>query len=361
MKILSTSKQIENFLGMEPLQAASIRVTRACNLKCEQCYSFSGTRGENELTFSEIKRILDELEKLGTIRLFFTGGEPFIRPDMVDILEYADKKGFAFYISTNGVLVNDKIINSLSSLKHLKTFQVSIDGMEKMHDEIRGKRGTFIKAIKTLEMAKKKLKSVKITSVFTLMKKNAEESKMVLKTLMDMNVDTFAVVPLYPVKRLQNAKDISPKEKFKLFQELCGEFKSIKNKKTKLALSFLVPPAIMPKAVRNTEFGCGYLCTFPSILGIDANGNVAPCDGLLDHKEFILGNIRNNSLENLWNSSIMKDLRNIKAEEIEGCCKSCKHLDFCAGGCRARAYIEYGNFRAANPLCQSFYENNLME
>ena len=358
MKILSTGNQIKNFLGIEPLQTVTIRVTKACNLRCLQCYSVSGEKLKDELSFEEIKNIIDQSKKLGAVRIFFTGGEPFIRPDILKILKYADDNNFAIYISTNGTLLNKNIVKSLNSLKHLRTLQISIDGLEKIHDTIRSIKGTFNKAITSTKLIKKEFKNkdTKITFILTLMEKNKNEIGEVFKLAIALGTDVFALVPLYPVKRSNEAKDVSVKEKYKIFQELC---KIYQEKKSKTKLGLLVPPALIPKPLQEIEYGCGYVCTFPSMIGVDANGDVAPCDGLFNYKNFILGNIRKDSLEKLWNHHLMKKLRKIKPNDLKGVCRKCQHLSFCMGGCRARAFIEYGNFESSNPLCQSFYDNNL--
>lgn len=359
MKILSTANQIKNFLGVEPLQTIAIRVTQSCNLRCQHCYSVSGEKLHDELSLREIKGIMNQGKKLGAIRIFFTGGEPFIRKDICEILKYADKNKFAIYISTNGTFFNKRIINSLKSLKHLRTLQISIDGLSKIHDQIRGRKGTFDKAIKWAKIVKEELKGKKIAFVFTLMKKNKNEAARVLKLAMSLRIDVFGLVPLYPVKRSKNAEDISALEKYSIFQELCEIYK--KSRQSKLKLGLLIPPALMPKPLREIEYGCGYVCTFPNMLSIGANGDVAPCDGLLNYKNFILGNIRSRPLKELWDHPLMRKLRGINPDDLKGVCKKCKHLSFCMGGCRARAYIEYGNFNAPNPLCQSFYENDLID
>lgn len=356
MKILSTAKQIKNFLGKEPLQSASIRVTMACNLRCKHCYSIAGKKLENELSFKEIKRAIDELKQLGTIRIFFTGGEPFMRPDILDILNYTDKNGFAMYISTNGTLIDLHTINYLRALKHLRTFQVSIDGLRKTHDSIRGVKGTFDKAINTIKLAKRKLKNTKITIISTLMKENASEMDKLLRLAIKLGVDNFGIVTLYPIKRSGEVTDVSSLEKYKIFKKL-SEIYIKENPKVNIGL--LVPPAIIPQPLTELEYGGGYVCSFPSLLGIGANGEVAPCDGLLSCKELILGNVREKSLNEIWNHPLMKKLRKIKPEDIEGVCRKCKYLSFCMGGCRARAYLEYGNFEAPNPLCQFFYCRNV--
>jgi len=358
MKILSTGNQIKNFLGIEPLQTVTIRVTKACNLRCLQCYSVSGEKLKDELSFEEIKDIIDQSKELGAVRIFFTGGEPFIKPDILKILKYADDNNFAIYISTNGTLLNKNIVKSLNSLKHLRTLQISIDGLEKTHDTIRSIKGTFNKAITSTKLIKKEFnnKDTKITFILTLMGKNKNEIGEVFKLAIALGTDVFALVPLYPVKRSNEAEDVSVKEKYKIFQELC---KIYQEKKSKTKLGLLVPPALIPKPLQEIEYGCGYVCTFPSMIGVDANGDVAPCDGLFKYKNFILGNIRKDSLEKLWNHHLMKKLRKIKPDNLKGVCKKCQHLSFCMGGCRARAFIEYGNFESSNPLCQSFYDDNL--
>ena len=360
MKILSTADQIKSFLGVEPLQTITIRITKACNLKCLHCYSISGTKLKNELSLKEIKNIINQSKKLGAMRIFFTGGEPFVRPDISKILKYADDNGFAIYISTNGTLFNKKTINTLKSLKHLRTLQISIDGLKETHDSIRGAKGTFDKAISWAKFVKKELKNkdTKVVFILTLMEKNKDEIVKVYELAISLGIDVFAIVPLYPVKRSEKAADISVDEKYKIFQDLC---KIYKNRKPKTKLGFLVPPALIPQPLKEIEYGSGYVCTFPSMLGIDANGDVAPCDGLFSYKNFILGNIRNHSLKELWNYPLMKKLRRINPNSLRGVCKKCKYLSFCMGGCRARAFIEYGNFEAPNPLCQSFYENNLIK
>ncbi len=352
IQVLSTSKEIKEFLGAEPLQAASLRVTMACNLKCQQCYAIAGKRLENELSLNEVKKLIDDLKEMGAVRIFFTGGEPFARPDMADILEYTDKNGFAIYISTNGTLVTPAIIKRLKKLKHLRTFQISIDGLNNLHDLIRGVRGTFERAITTIKLAKKELKNTKITIISTLMKSNYHEMEKILKFAIKLKVDTFGIVTLYPVKRSPEANDVTPLQKYQLFNRLAEIYK---NEKTNLKIGLLIPPALIPTSLKEVEYGCGYVCSFPSLLGIHANGDVAPCDGLLNYKKFILGNIREKSLKEIWNHPIMQDLRAIKLTDIKGVCKKCKYLSFCMGGCRARAYLDYGSFKSPNPLCESFY------
>ena len=120
-----------------------------------------------------------------------------------------------------------------------------------------------------------------------------------------------------------------------------------------------VPPALVPKELKDLKFGGGYLCTFPEMLGIDSNGNVAPCDGLLDNKDFNLGNILSNDLENILNNEKISNLLSINYNNLRGVCSICKYVEKCQGGCRVSSLNNYGNFLCPDSLCQAFYSSDV--
>ena len=128
-EILSSQSEITDFLGADPLLSASIRLTKQCNLKCRHCYANAGQKYDNELSLEEIQALIKGISDLGAFRLFLTGGEPFLRNDILQIINYADTNGVASYISTNGNAINLETLRELQS-SNLKLFQVSIDGEE---------------------------------------------------------------------------------------------------------------------------------------------------------------------------------------------------------------------------------------
>lgn len=351
--ILGSREEIQAFLGIEPLQSVSIRLTRSCNLRCKQCYSFSAKALPDELSAAEYRRIFGELRLLGVLRIFFTGGEPFLRADTAEILRDANTEGFAVYISSNGTCLDEAVFGQLAKLDHLRSFQISLDGLEHTHDRIRGANGTFQKAVRTLKEGCKLLHTPLKVAVCTLLPENVREILELVDVVEDTGADAFCLVPLYPIKRSAELQDLETEEKSRIFECLAARPHS----KTKIGI--LAPPALIPKALRSRELGCGYICSFPSILGIDSNGDVAPCDGLLSRDEFRLGNVRHAGLRSLWDHPTMLKLRDISCSNLTGVCKRCCHLKFCVGGCRARAYLEYKDFHAPNPLCQSFYDKGL--
>jgi len=148
--------------ALPPLQAF-FEVTYRCNLRCEMC-QFTDFFEQNlkaadklgELSTDEIRRVILQVPRYSL--LSFSGGEPFVRPDLMEILEWASRRNTT-HVITNGTLVNEEKARRLAELgagtlgtKGLVLVGVSIQGDEGLHDEITGSSGSFAKACKTVEM-----------------------------------------------------------------------------------------------------------------------------------------------------------------------------------------------------------------
>ena len=106
------------------VQAVSWNITRLCNLKCTHCYLPAGFvdtdefpqgyHRDTELTQSECFRVIDEIAEINPhILLILTGGEPLLRPDILEISKYASDTGFLVVMGTNGVLLNDEVVEKM--------------------------------------------------------------------------------------------------------------------------------------------------------------------------------------------------------------------------------------------------------
>ena len=105
-------------------------LTYRCNFKCKHCYVPISYRKKGELKTKEVFSILEELRDIGCFYLGFTGGEPFIRKDIIDILRYAKKKDFELIIYSNGSLINEEIAQELQRLRPNKV-DIPIPAMSK--------------------------------------------------------------------------------------------------------------------------------------------------------------------------------------------------------------------------------------
>jgi MoaA/NifB/PqqE/SkfB family radical SAM enzyme len=116
-------------------------VTRACNLKCMHCYARADERThEKELTHEQGLAVIDDLASYGAPVVLFSGGEPLMRPDLVELARYAVDKGMRAVISTNGTLITPHKAGELKEIG-LSYVGVSLDGMEAVNDRFRGKKG----------------------------------------------------------------------------------------------------------------------------------------------------------------------------------------------------------------------------
>jgi MoaA/NifB/PqqE/SkfB family radical SAM enzyme len=128
---------------------ADINVTKFCNLRCKHCYaSLESVRDVPEPTTEELKALIDEIYGVGARWVRLLGGEPLLREDFGELVDYINSKGMLSEVSTNGILIPKKI----EELKRIDTICISIDGGGEEHNLLRGE-GTWKKVINGIECA----------------------------------------------------------------------------------------------------------------------------------------------------------------------------------------------------------------
>jgi len=160
------------------IKSCDWEITNKCNLKCKHCINnqFSKT-----LNLTHQKLVIDRLYEIGCREINFTGGEPLIEKDFLELLKYSKVKGINNRIITNGTLINSSKIKILKSL--ITYIGISLEGLEEANDNIRGK-GNFKKAIQAINL----LKNLKIPFgiYLTLNKINLKDFQSTLLFLKDL-------------------------------------------------------------------------------------------------------------------------------------------------------------------------------
>lgn len=359
MELLSRDCDITSFFGTAPVMAASIRVTKRCNLNCIHCYADSSGKAlkdADELTTAEIFGIIDQLADLSVNEIFFTGGEPLLRHDIADVLKYASSTGIRVLMSTNGLALTESFLQDVKNID-FKLFQISLDGPKEVHDGIRG-RGSFDRAIRAVRLASACLKNVGVGTVMSRM--NAHCIGETMEVAHDAGAGIFAVMFLIPSGRA--TKDMNPSAQ-QLKASLDGIFSTYRRLSPgiRLAHNTTIPPALYPPdlADAGVHTNCA-LCSFPYTVGIEANGDVAPCDGFFGQPGFVAGNVRKQPLKTLFESSpAFQRVRGLDSPNLTGVCRMCRYRDFCGGGCRASAYVCARRIDAPDPMCDKLYRANL--
>lgn len=159
MKIKEKDEYVER-LERKSLSAGrplngQIDLTYRCNLNCQHCFIVR-EKDKKELGFEEVISIIEEIRKSGCLWLCFSGGEVFLREDFVDIYTYARKKGFLISILTNGTLITEKIADYLAKIPP-NSIEITLNGItEKVYEEVTQTRGSFVKAMRAIQLLKGK-------------------------------------------------------------------------------------------------------------------------------------------------------------------------------------------------------------
>ena len=329
-------------------------LTEKCNLDCIHCYQ-EGTCG-NELTFSEVRDVIEEVAE--TIKIWtstydinyitsysITGGEPFLRRDLFDIIEEINRKNIYVYILSNGTLIDRNIADRLSCLG-IKGVQVSVEGPEDIHDKIRGK-GSYARAMLGVERLLDA--QIEVTLNSTLSKLNADFIGDLISLASNAGVQRLGFSRLVPSgsgKELINEMIDANR-----IREIYESLYSIRVRGLDIVTGD--PVASCGDVKINSSSGCtmsGGCAAGLSGLTIRPDGTINPCRRL----NISLGNIREDSLRDVWAvSEVLNMLRD--KEKYQGKCGTCERWAHCRG-CRAIAYAYSrayggGDFLSEDPQC----------
>lgn len=303
-------------------------ITGECNLRCAHCYNFEGMRHENELSTVEIKRTLEEMSAFGVKSISFSGGEPFMRKDMLEIVHHATDLGFdSVGVSTNGILLDRDIAGQLTAAN--LNVQISIDGDEaQVHDMARGVKGAFDGAVRGIKLLLED--KVNLSVCTTASKWNVDRIPNIIQLMDDLGVKNYRVQGVVPMGRgKMNAGDLrlSPGRMKELVQYL-------ENRKIQISSynMTLKPPPTDPVNYCDS----GVCSAASSVCSITSQGNVVPCT-------YFWGmngeNLRDHTFQWIWeNSALLNYFRSVRLNDIKGLCRDCKWLLSCHGGCKAENY-----------------------
>jgi len=339
-------------------------ITRRCNLKCLHCYSQSEDKEyENELTTEECKKVIDNLAEFEVPVILFSGGEPLLRKDIVELASYAVEKGIRAVISTNGTLITEAIAKELKDA-NISYVGISIDGMERVNDKFRGVKGAFQKAINGIRICKKL--GIKVGLRFTINKFNYKEIPDIFKLIVDEGIPRICFYHLVYSGRGTELvdKDLSHRETRKIIDFIIDETKILFDKGVKNEVLtvdnhtdgvYLYLRLIKENPKRAEEVYELLKCNGGNNSGIgigciDWFGNVHP-DQFWTH--YSLGNVRNKYFSEIWmdeSDKVMRILKNRK-ETIKGRCGKCRYFEICNGNLRVRAETVTGDMWESDPAC----------
>lgn len=311
------------------LNSIKIHINSKCNYNCVYCYS-KNIKGEVLPTQKWLETI-DKLKDYPVQTIEISGGEPFLHKDLFKILKKCSDINYNITIYTNGSLINKNWIKKLKSLDTHIILSIKYDSVNTYSKCIRSKH-----SLKKIENNIQALVNNKISVVtfITVTKKNIRYVKRLINRSIELGA--FPVIERYvPVKdcKINDQLSINAMDWFyvtKLINKVYSNYKHLIDGVNKIQ---------------------GRTCScYTTQVSIMQNGDVLPCQFLPPSMK--IGNITNNSLEDVWLL-----LQNKRKEwlKIPDECKHCKNKLICRGGCRTSAYYMQGTFLRKDPLCGGNY------
>lgn len=338
--------------------------TRRCNLKCVHCYSHShDVDYKDEMTTDEARRFIDGLAVFGTPVLLFSGGEPTLRKDLFELIDYARSKGIRAVISTNGTLITEEIAVRLGAAG-LSYVGVSLDGLDAVHDRFRGVEGSFERALAGIRACRKA--GVKVGLRFTINKLNADQVPGIFDLLETEQIPRICFYHLVYTGRAAEMKeqDLDHHESRAMVnliinrtallhaQGIPAEVLTVDNHADGVYLYLRMKQEGLPRAAGVLELLSmnGGNSSGIGIASVSWDGSVYP-DQFWRH--YAVGNVRERPFGEIWRDPkepLLVQLRNRKSL-LQGRCGRCVWQDICNGNFRVRAEAIYGDVWAEDPAC----------
>lgn len=347
-----TEKEISCHNSTDNNKMMTIHITNRCNLNCPYCYKDANTNIV-ELTKDDITNLVKASYKIGFKTFVFSGGEPTIRDDFFELIPNLHDllPECKFNLITNGTTeLDDDKINIITS--YINTMQISLDSSnEEINMKTRGS-GSLEKVEKFAEkLLKNNYNSFYFASVPYTSNMQINESINSMPNLLRFAAGAGAQGIYVNMLKPNGRMDIEEYKKYNIdeYWEIIDKTYDELNRLYHLGFKSLNLFAASDYKQILVEYKHSDCCGAGTTeLSIDNDGNTYPCPSLMT-KEFLLGNIHEESIDKIYSKSY--DLYSkISVDNIESC-KECPDRYICGGGCRSLAYSMSGDIRGANPHC----------
>jgi mycofactocin radical SAM maturase len=325
--------------GLDAPICLTWELTYACNLACVHCLSSSGRRDPRELSTAECKTVIDELERMQVFYVNIGGGEPTVRNDFWELVEYATAHRVGVKFSTNGSRITPQVAARIAASDYLDV-QISLDGATaEVNDRVRG-AGSFDAAVGAMEcLAEAGVQGFKVSVVCT--RENLGQLDE-FKAIADRFGAQLRLTRLRPSGRGADVWDELhplPEQQRELHEWLIGHGDDVLTGDSFFHLSAF--GASLPGL---NLCGAGRVVCL-----IDPVGDVYACPFAI-HESFLAGNVRSpGGFEHVWRESDL--FVELRSPQTGGACERCQHFDSCRGGCMAAKFFTGLPLDGPDPEC----------
>ncbi|HWB66713.1 MAG TPA: mycofactocin radical SAM maturase [Mycobacteriales bacterium] len=325
--------------GLDAPICLTWELTYACNLACRHCLSSSGRRDPRELTTAECTELIDTFERMQVFYVNVGGGEPTVRPDFFDLVDYATAHHVGVKFSTNGVKITRAVAERLAGSDYVDV-QISIDGATAdVNDAVRG-RGSFATALGAMDnLAAAGMRGFKISVVMTRHNIGQLDA---FKAIADRYDAQLRITRLRPAGRgasVWQELHPLPEQQRALYDWLIANGEHVLTGDSFFHLGGYGEP--LPGL---NLCGAGRVVCL-----VDPVGDVYACPFAI-HDNFMAGNVRDpGGFAAVWRDAPL--FAQLRAPQTGGACTSCSSYDVCRGGCMAAKFFTGLPLDGPDPEC----------
>jgi mycofactocin radical SAM maturase len=330
---------VEHFaLGLDAPICLTWELTYACNLACSHCLSSSGRRDPRELSTDEAKAVIDELQRMQVFYVNIGGGEPTVRSDFWELLDYATAHDVGVKFSTNGIKIDAEAARRIAANSYVD-IQISIDGATpEVNDAVRGE-GSYATAVRALQHLSDAGVSAKLSVVCT--RHNIGQLDL-FKQIADRFGAQLRLTRLRPSGRGADVwDDLHPTQaqQRELYDWLVAHGEGV-----------LTGDSFFHLAAYGESLPGLNLCGAGRVVClIDPVGDVYACPFAI-HDQFLAGNVRSEGgFARVWRESDL--FLELREPQSGGACSGCDQYDACRGGCMAAKFFTGLPLDGPDPEC----------
>ncbi|MBI4834143.1 MAG: radical SAM protein [Planctomycetes bacterium] len=330
-------------------------VTQPCNNDCLFCYNAWKVTDthypKGELDTGETKRLIAKIIKETKCKQFtFTGGEPFLRKDLADLVSFTKEQGVSVTIISNGTLITEDVAKDFIK-RGVGLFELPILSADRaIHDALSRNKGAFDKV--TESIANIKLHNGLVVAVFVGTKKNIDGFSEMIELAIALGVDGI-MFNRFNVggEGVRHIEELLPTPE-QVIRALEVTEEAMEKYKISISCSIPVQPCVIDTSrFKKVHFGYCAAGTKRSYYTVDPMGNIRPCN----HTPMILGNILKDSFTSISKPDKISEF----TEPIPEFCQDCAMVKTCLGGCKASAQVCYGSLSAEEPFIKYYKKEAL--
>lgn len=339
-------------------------MTKRCNLKCVHCYAKAvDPEGVDDISTDQAKTMIDDLAAYGAPVMLFSGGEPLVRQDLVELASHATSRGMRAVISTNGTLITKEKARELKSVG-LSYVGISLDGGEEIHDRFRAVPGSFKKALQGV--ANCQAEGLKVGLRFTINKRNQGEVPKLFEIIRELEVPRICFYHLvYSGRGSELIKeDLDHTETRAVVNLIMDETRKLFDqglpKEVLTVDNHADGPLVYYRLLKEDPKRAAEVMELLQMNEGNSTGRGIGCiswDGKVHADQFwrqhVFGNVLERPFSQIWDDPNIELLAKLKDKKpfVKGRCAACKFLNICGGNFRARAEAFYGDVWAQDPAC----------